>query len=168
MKQIWRNIWIIPCFMLLLGGCGKEAGETITDRSIPVNDVTEFYYTYENINFNAFYQRYRFYREDGKRMFYHETRERPEDYGPTTEEDITESGTIELTEAEWTTFLNLLKDGSVSSRKDNAVSGDSGPWTYIYWTKDKGEYQVFEFPTASERSQFEAYCVALTQRADQT
>ena len=29
--------------------------ETVTNKKIPVEDITEFYYTYENINYNASY-----------------------------------------------------------------------------------------------------------------
>ena len=101
--------------MALLCGCGKTAKETITNRKIPVEDVTEFYYTVENINYDAFYKRYHFYKDDGKYMFRHETRERPGRYGPATEEDITSSGTLELSDDEWKDFLTILKDGTVSA-----------------------------------------------------
>lgn len=147
------------------GGCGqKDAGETITNRNIPVGDVTEFYYTYENINFNAFYQRYRFYVEDGRYLFRYETRERPNRYGPTTEEDITSSGTLELTAEEWMNAMTLLKDGKVSKRTDSAESGSSGPWTYIYWKNDKSRYQQFAFSSYEDRETFEACCSALAQK----
>ena len=154
---------MISCCMFLFGGCGKMPKETITNREIPLEDVSEFYYTYENINFNAFFQRYRFYREDGKYMFHHETRERPGEYGPTTEEDITNSGTFELTAEEWNDFLIFLKDGTVSARKDSGESGSSGPWTFLYWKDDKGTYQVFEFPSFDTRVHFEEFCSALAQ-----
>ena len=154
---------MISCFMFLFGGCGKSMEETVTNRKIPLDDVTEFYYTYENINFNAYFQRYRFYIEDGKYMFQHETRERPDDYGPTTEEDITNIGSFELTAEEWKDFLAFLKDGTVSARNDSGETGSSGPWTFLYWKNDKGKYQVFEFPTYDARTQFEQYCSSLAQ-----
>ncbi len=152
------------CCVLSFGGCGKEMKETLTDRKIPADDVTEFYYTCENINFNASYQRYRFYKEDGNCLFYHETRERPGEYGPTTEKDITKSGTAELSAEEWDTFLGFLKDGKVSARKDSAGSGDRGPWLFLYWKNDKGKYQVFEFPSYGTEQEFEAFCSALAER----
>ena len=71
------------CFALFRGS-RKRKKETVTNKRIPYDDVTEFCYTEENINYNAFRRRYRFYREDGKYLFYHETRERPDRYGPTT------------------------------------------------------------------------------------
>ena len=151
------------CCMTLFSGCGKGTKETITNKKIPLDDVTEFYYTYESINFNAYLQRYRFYREDGKYMFRHETRVRPGKYGPPTEEDITNSGTFELTAEEWKDFLTYLKDGTVSAGKDSAESGGSGPWTFIYWNNDKGKYQVFEFPNYDAMDRFEGYCYSLAR-----
>ena len=149
--------------LTLFGGCGKNTKETVTNRKIPVGDITEFYYTRENINYDAFYQRYRFYVEDGKYAFYHETRERPGEYGPTAEKDITKSGTVELSEEEWKNFIGFLKDGTVSARKDSGESGSSGPWTFIYWKNDKGKYQVFGFSSYDKRVKFEEFCSALAQ-----
>ena len=156
-----KGVLLIMLSLFLFSGCGKETKETITNRNIPAEDITEFYYTVDNINYDAFYQRYRFYIEDEKYMFYHETRERPGEYGPATEEDITNSGTFELSDAEWKDFLSYLKDGTVSARKDNAESGDSGPWTFIYWKKDKGKYQVFDFSSYEVRDEFVEFCSAL-------
>ena len=139
---------------------------TITSRSIPVADITDFYYTYENINYNAFYQRYRFYVEDGKYMFFHETRERPNDYGWTTEEDRTAYGSLELTGQEWLDAMTLLKDGKVSKRSDSAESGDSGPWTYIYWKNDKSVIQQYDFAGYGARTAFEEHCAELAKRSE--
>lgn len=165
MKRILRILMIGLGCSALLFGCGpKSSGDTITDRKIPVGDVTDFYYTYENINFNASYQRYRFYTEDGKYLFYHETRERPGQYGPTTEADVTASGTLELTVEEWKETMKLLKDGKVTKREDSAESGSSGPWTFIYWQNDKSRYQKFQFASYEGREAFEAYCSTLVEK----
>jgi len=154
---------------MLLGACAKkppaQATDTVTDRKIPVGDVTEFYYTYENINYNAFYQRYRFWAEDGKHFFYHETRERPNDYGWTTEEDITASGTLALGDDEWAQFTALLKNGTVRARTVSDEAGDSGPWLYLYWKGDKGTDQEFSFASAEEEKAFEEFCAKLAKRA---
>ena len=66
---------------LLMTGCHKPVLKSsfTVGADIRQNEITEFYYTYENINFNAFYQRYRFYTEGGKYWFYHETRQREND-----------------------------------------------------------------------------------------
>ena len=96
-------------------------------------------------------------------MFHHETRVRPGKYGPTAEEDITNSGTFELTADERKDFLTFLKDGTVSARKDSGESGGTEPWTFIYWKNDKGKYQVFEFPSYDTRVNFEEFCSALAQ-----
>lgn len=166
MKRMKGVLTIVLCAALFCG-CGKNAKETVTNRKIPVEDVSEFYYTRENINFNASYQRYRFFKEDGSCMFFHETREKPGAYGPTTEKDVTNSGTFELTAEEWNVFLAFLKDGRVSARKDPAESGGSGPWTFLYWKNDKGKDRVFEFPTYDASVRFEEYCRSLAQEARQ-
>ena len=85
MRRSARVLLTVLCILLPLCGCGKNDTDTsgvITDMKIPAKDVTEFYYTCENINYGAFYRRYRLYTENGKYFFSHETRERPEDYGP--------------------------------------------------------------------------------------
>ena len=77
------------------------AGQTerIVGADIADEDIADFYYTYSTSTDPPFYQRYRFYVEDGKKLFYHETREGGG--WPQTEENITLSGTVELTEADW-------------------------------------------------------------------
>ena len=152
---------------LLLTGCKAVLvlkSEFTVGTDIRQEDISEFYYTYENINYNAFYQRYRFYAEDGSYYFYHETRERPEDYGPATEEDITASGTVELTEAQWGEFFGYLKDGTVVKRAESTESGSRGPWLYLYWSGDKSEYQEFSFDSVTTRRSFEDFCAELAQQ----
>ena len=146
---------------LLLTGCG---GNMIVGKNIKPEDITDFYYTYENINYNAYYQRYRFYVEDGKQMFFHETRERKDDYGPCTEDDTILKGNFELSDEEWNRFIELISDGTVTKRVDSAESGSRGPWTFIYWTKDRGKYQVFDFADHQRRAEFEEFCVTLAER----
>ncbi len=141
---------------------GKSAYVVGTD--ISAEDITDFYYTYENINYNAFYQRYRFYAEDGKHLFFHETRERKDDYGPATEEDTTMKGTLELTDEEWAAFFALLKDGKVVKRSDSAESGGRGPWLYLYWKGDPSDYQEFSFASAGGDLSFEEFCERLKER----
>ena len=146
-------------------GCSRSGpSETITDKNIPLEDVTEFCYTYENINYGAFYQRYRFSAENKRYTFSHETRERPDDYGPAMEQDITEAGNFELTPAEWLEAMRLLRNGKVSPRDVSSESGSTGPWTYIYWKNDKSRYQNFEFSGYEEMKAFEDYCYNLARR----
>ncbi len=137
-------------------GTGKTVG---TD--IQIEDITDFYYTVENINYDAFYQRYRFYVEDGKYLFYHETRQRKDDYGPCTENDTTSVGTVELTEDQWSGFYELVKGGSVTARKESADSGGTGPWLYLYWKNDQSKYQQFAFSSYATEQKFEEFCEAL-------
>ena len=146
---------------ILLSGCKSEY---IVGKDIKADDLTEFYYTYSNINFNAFYQRYHFFVENGKHMFFHETRERENDYGPTTEKDTTLTGTFELTDEECNAFFDFLKDGTVIKRKSDTGSGDSGPWMYLYWKNDKSEMQEFEFASYGIQQSFKSFCEDLAQR----
>ena len=151
-----------------MGGTSESTAVTlnskITNRKIPVTDITDFYYNVENINFNAYYQRYRFYVEDGKFMFLHETRQIENDYGPTSEKDRTRYGVFELTEEEWLDFIALIQDGEVVARTESMETGDEGPRTYLYWKGDKGKYQEFSFPSYGVRQEFVAFCEALAER----
>ena len=167
-----RLFLIITGIMLItmLAGCtaNEEAGEMsvfsknmIVGTDIAFEDITDFYYTEENINYDAYYQRYRFYVEDGKHLFFHETRERKNDYGPCTEEDTVQIGTIELSDDQWSEFTDLINGGTVTARKDSADSGGSGPWLYLYWTNDKSKYQQFSFGSYEAEAKFKEYCVSL-------
>ena len=138
---------------------GKK--EYVVGKDIKADDITEFYDTYYNMNFNALYQRYYFYVKDGKHYFYHEKRERKNDYCPLDEKDITESGTIELSDEEWDTFFEYIKDGTVIAREESADTGDSGPWYYLYWNKDKGNIQQFSFVSYEKKNEFEQFCRSL-------
>ncbi len=168
-----KYLVLVLCLMisLLLAGCsGKEnttvkKGRYVVGDGIQIGDITEFYYTYENINYNAFYQRYRFYTEDGKHLFFHETRERKDDYGPATEEDTTLTGTVELTDEQWAAFYDALSGGSVSKRAESAESGSRGPWLYLYWTGDDSEYQEYAFPSYEAQKAFEEFCASLAADA---
>lgn len=128
------------------------------------DDITDFYYTFENINYHAKYQRYRFYTEDGAYFFYHETRERPDAYGPTTEADITFSGTAELSGEEWQSFFSYIKGGTVRKRRKTSTAGDSGPWMYIYWKNDRSVCQEYSFVSYESCKDFEAYCAYLASK----
>ena len=113
------------------------------------------------INFDAFYQRYRVYSEDDKHLFFHETRERKNGYGPCTEKDTTLIGTIELSDDQWLEFCDLVKGGTVKKRENSANSGDTGPWLYLYWKNDKSKYQQFSFESYEAETKFKEYCVSL-------
>ena len=154
---------------VILAGCaiGKDTEdvllhrELIVGKDIVADDITDFYYTKSNINYDAYYQRYRFYVDDGKRYFFHETRERKGDYGPCTEEDTTFTGTIELTDDQWSQFYDLVSGGVVKAREESADSGDTGPWLYMYWTNDKSKYQQYSFASYGEEKAFVELCLSL-------
>ncbi len=165
----------VMLFVALLAGCGarEEAADMplsddkmIVGKDIRIEDITDFYYTEENINYDAYYQRYRFYVEDGKHMFFHETRERKEDYGPCTEDDTTLVGTIELTDDQWYQFTDLVSGGIVKTREDTSDSGGTGPWLYLYWTNDEGKYQQFSFDSYGTEAKFEEFCLELAPKTE--
>ena len=124
----------ILSFLLLLSGCGQIFipflnGEDvmIVGKDIKENDINEFYYTKENINYDAYYLRYLFYVNEGKHIFFFEERERKGDYGPTTEKDVKAKAEFELTDAEWSEFISIINGGEVKVRDDNPETGGSGP-----------------------------------------
>ena len=139
---------------LKLGGSGRP----VVGTDVLIGDVTEFYYTLSASTDPPFYQRYRFYTENGAYMFYHETREGGG--WPQTEEDITVSGAVRLTEDAWRAFFGYLAGGTVKPREESLDDGDSGPWMYLYWTGDQEEYA---FPSLDARLAFEAFCQSLAE-----
>lgn len=136
-------------------------GKKIVGKNISIGDVTEFYYTYSTSTFPPDYQRYRFYVEDGKYFFYHEKREG--EHWPLRETDKTVFGTVELSEAEWSTFFDYLKGGVVKKRTESTECGSSGPWLYLYWKGDRSKYQEFSFESFDKKISFEEFCIKLKQ-----
>ena len=165
-KKTLITMILLPA--LLLFGC---AGKGTTDETdvdaikidgIKAGSINEFYYTYENINYNACYQRYLFHVEDGKHMFLHDKRERPGDYGWLEEEDSVRKGDFELTDEEWQTFITIIKDGRVVKRQEHTETGDSGPWMFIYAGKDT-EGKEYYFQPADQVLVFEEFCENLAE-----
>lgn len=156
-----------------LSGCSQIPAPTVPDVSekemivgsdITEDDINDFYYTIENINYDAYYLRYRFYNEDGKHMFFFEERKRPDDYGPATEEDTTATAGFELSDEEWSKFFDIISGGKIQARKDDPEDGGRGPWTYLYWKGDKDTYQKYSFRSQSSRSAFEELCGSLAEK----
>ena len=147
---------------LNLSGIVKK--EMIVGKDIKIDEINEFYFTWSGSAYPPDFQRYRFYVEDGRYYYYHETREG--DHWPLTEADITVSGSRELSEEEWTKFFELLQGSSVREREDNGESGSNGPWLYLYWKGDKSRYQELSFPSWESRDLFEAYCIELKEMQD--
>lgn len=139
----------------------QKNGKITVEGSIPAESITDFYYTVSNINYDAFYQRYRFFTEDGKHLFFHETRERKDDYGPATEDDTTAIGTVELTNGQWSEFYDHICNGTVKAREETADAGGSGPWMYLYWNGDKSKYQEYYFASSGAQLKFVDFCVSL-------
>lgn len=134
----------------------------IVGKTIKEDDFKEFYYTYSTTVNPPEFQRYRIYTDNGRKMFYHEKREGDKVF--LTEEDITVSGKVELTEQEWNTFWDCLSGGTVENRKESVTSGNPGPWLYLYWNGDRNKCQEFTFADAEKKAKFEEFCVKLKSR----
>lgn len=161
-KRALITLMLLPALMLFgCKGSGSSPGSVNID-GINSDDLNEFYYTFENINYNACYQRYLFHVVDGQRMFFHEKREKPDDYGWTDENDVTRKGDFVLTDEEWQQFLELIKDGEVKKRTEDVTDGGSGPWMYIYAGKDTVGKEYY-FPSYEVRLEFEAFCETLAE-----
>jgi hypothetical protein len=154
------------CFLM---GCTGEAksisdllpgnGPKVVGQDIKMGDITEFYFTYSSSTNPPEFQRYHFSVKDGVHRFYHEKREG--NHWPLRETDITVSGTKELSQDDWQTFFNYIKDGKVEKRKEHLESGGRGPWLFLYWKGDKGKFQEFAFPSWSAQKSFEDFCIKL-------
>ena len=144
---------------------GALLNEKIEGTKVHLGDVNDFYYTYEWVGYNAEYQRYRFFVEDGKYKFYHEARKIEGDYGWASEKDITSQGTVELTEDEWAQFLGTIRTGELKKPKESLEDGDSGPWLYLYYQKrNKTERMEFSFTDDESRTAFGELCETLEKR----
>ncbi len=165
-------IVIVMIFMLsgVMSGCKSEFitniikgnREKIVGQDIAAEEITKFYYTYAASTYPPEYQRYQFYIEDGKYQFYHEKREGKN--WPLTEDKITVSGLIELSEEEWQQLMGYLKDGKVKKREESLDTGGSKLSLYLYWEKDQSKYQQFSFASNDLESSFEEFCIMLSVR----
>ena len=162
MSLIWRAVLFVLALSLLLSGVlsPDQREDFVVGTDISPSDITDFYYTYDASTAPPHYQRYRFYVEDGRRLFYHETREGGG--WPQTEEDITASGTLELTEEQWSIFCRLLDGGTADPREESLDSGDAGPWLYIYWGGGEAEGLEFRFASLEKGAAFETFCAELS------
>ena len=136
----------------------------INGISIMQGDITDFYYTYNWVGYNALYQRYRFYVEDGEHLFYHETRKIENDYGWASEADITASGTVLLSVNVWDEFLYYLTEGTAADPAESLLDGDAGPWMYLYYESDNEIVRKeYHFASGDRQLEFEEFCQSLAQ-----
>ena len=155
-----KTVFVAALAVLLSGaGAGCLARQVTVGTDVALSDVTDFYYTYSTSTNSPHYQRYRFYVDDQKYIFYHETREGGG--WPQTEKDITDSGSRQLSETEWAEFFECLKGGTVENRKEHLESGNAGPWLFLYWKGDRSKCQEFTFASPAARFAFEELCVRL-------
>lgn len=138
-------------------GVGKHG--LVVGKNLDVAKFREFYYTYASTTFPPEFQRYRFYLENGRPVFYHEKREGKKVF--LTKDDVTISGTMPLAPSDWEKFLSLVRGGTVSDRVELDTTGSPGPWLYLYWDGDKGKKQLFEFARPDIVLEFEKFCAGL-------
>lgn len=153
-------VGVVVVLLLVLAG----NRERTVGKHIAPEEITEFFYTEASSAYPPGYQRYRFYTEAGKTFFYHETREGL--HWPLTEEDISCSGSVQLSEEAWARFMDCLRGGSVRKRGENAESGGSAPALYLYWKGDRAKYQEFSFASPDKLRAFEALCAELAGRSE--
>ena len=159
-----RFLSFVLVLLLIMGtGCaeGKLRDDKTIGSEISLEAITDFYFTYSTSTYPPFYQRYRFYSEGENYFFYHETREGGG--WPQTEEDITASGTVELTKEQWEVFCDLLLNGSAKKREESLLDGDAGPWLFIYWTGGEKEGREYAFESWEKASAFEDFCISLAE-----
>lgn len=174
-KNICVGVVLVLMVAFCASGCKKaEGAESAADKKtksksktktvgddIKEDDFREFFYTYSKTVNPPEFQRYRFYIEDGKYMFYHEKREGDNVF--LTEDDITISGVKELTEEECNKFFKLISGGNVRNRREDDTTGGSGPWLYLYWNGDEGKCQEFSFKENDDLFEFEEFCIELKE-----
>jgi len=161
-KSFWLAFLVVVIVVLIamfLGGRYMFGHSKVVGRDIDFADITEFYFTRASSTYPPAYQRYHFSAADGVYRFDHETREGRT--FPLREDDITVSGTLELTTEQWEAFLSYLYGGSVRKRSESIESGGSGPSLYLYWNGDRGSYQQFSFAAWDGAAAFEAFCETL-------
>lgn len=137
------------------------------DRTLRVEQIGEarfkdFYFTYSSTADPPKFQRYRFFKDGEERYFYHEKREGHKVF--LTEDDITVSGTVRMTDEEWQKFWAFINNGAVYERTDDTRSGGSGPWLFIYWDGDRGTKQVLDLEDPASAIALEEFCEELKER----
>lgn len=153
--------YLLLTVLILCAFCARAGAEITVGEDIEPEDITDFYYTYATSVYPPEYLRYRFWREDGEKWFYHESRQGGG--WPQTEDDIVSSGTVALTDEDWAAFFDSLRGGTVRERTDPVLDGDSGPWMYLYWSHDEGRLQEFTFGSPAGRADFLDLCSRLAR-----
>ncbi len=146
------------------GWINKLPGKYTVGEKIRMNDIKEFYFTYDSSTNPPYFQRYKLSVKDGSYFFYHEKREG--DHWPLTEKDVTVSGTKELSKEEFLKFYSLLEGGKVERRSEHLEAGGAGPWMFLYWNGDMNDYQEYEFESYGKRTDFEKLCREMSGSAD--
>lgn len=154
----WKMIAGFLLVFLLIAGflIYNDNKIRVVGKEIQVQQIQEFFATYATSTSSPLYQRVVFSVCNQKYRFDYERKEG--NHLPLTNHDVVCSGRIELTEEQWSRFIEHLKGGSVSKRKESIESGSSGPWFYLYYENDRGKFQSFTFSSYSVQKSFEDFC----------
>lgn len=155
----YMKILAVAVAVLIMAVFAAKGRQRTVGADIPASDVTEFYYTTAASTNPAYWRQYRFYMEGEQWWFFHKTRQGSQ--WPLTEKDVTACGAKQLSLQEYEQFTACISGGKVTKRTENADSGSRGPWLYLYWKGDKGEYQQFAFADYTAQQNFEQLCAEL-------
>ncbi len=135
----------------------------IVGADVLLQDINEVYYTVSSTNNPPEYNRIHIYKEEDIYILNHEVREG--EHYPLTEEDITISDKIKLTEEQFNQIYEYLEGGTVTLRAARYDGGDKGPFIYLYWNKDKNKYQQFSFKDYEQQLGFYKYCLSIINQS---
>lgn len=144
-------IWEFIC-----GFCKKTVG-----RQIKLCQIQQLIYTKSSSSLPCVYQRFHFLKEDERKRFHYVYK--TGNHWPLKDEDIVDSGTIDLSDQQWMQLTECLKGGTVSKKEKSVDSGDAGPWLTLYWDNDRGMNQTYSFSSLDDLHQFEQFCHLLMQ-----
>ena len=134
----------------------------IVGEDISISDITEFNFTYSDIDepkaFDTHYLRYYLYEKDNSHFFFYEKKEGKKSNGLVIEENTIASGTVQLTDEQWTEFFDNIRGGTVTEKTLDTELKDSLFRFDICWNGDEGKYREYAFTPDGDQHIFEASC----------
>lgn len=164
-----RSRWLLcvaaGLLALFFAGCsGLTEEEYMFGKDFKAEQVTEFYYTVTDTSYPPKYERRHFFKRDGGYYYFHE---KMEGSLPAYSEalaviDTGDERVRPITEEQWLQLTEILLGGKVTKRSEDITEGGgSRPAVFLYWTNDKGKYQVYSFKTAQAETDFLSFSAGL-------
>ena len=141
-------------FTLIFGIGGNR--KMIVGKDVKIADITEFFYTCSSSSYPPSFFRYHFSIEDDKYMYHYEKREGKS--WPLSEENITDSVSVELSHEDWEKFFDCLDGGILTKRSENISDGGKSKDIFMYCKGELSNYQEFSFETHSKEKVFDELC----------